>query len=277
MLCKNEQSSQVKSEVPFNPDGTVLHLGVQRGQISNRLITVGQAERAIFLAKSLLSQVTITTSPRHFTVCTGIYKETAISIVAIGMGYPNMDFFLREARAVAKDGPMFVVRLGTCGSFDNEAAPIGSIITPVLGAIQINEQFGAGLQLYSKTLFPDAELTRKIIDNTLGILIRETSHCSCDTFYFSQGKYSADFDDAANEGLVSMLRTRGVKSIDMETWYLFYLAAKCISKRGAIHAAALAIPNANRVEGLFLTNVAEREALELSAGQVIMEALIAVN
>lgn len=274
MLCHHQSPATARqSEVPFNADGTVLHLGVQSGQISTRLITVGQAERAIFLARSLLSEVTVCTSPRHFTVCTGTYKGYLISIVAIGMGYPNMDFFLREARAVT-EGPMFVVRLGTCGSFDNEAAPIASIITPSKGIIQVSEQFGMGPQFY-KSLLPNPALTQKIINNSMGIAIRETSHCSCDTFYFSQGKYSADFEDD-NAGLQELMRAKGVQTIDMETWYLFYLAAKCNSQRGPICAAAVAVPNANRVQKLFLTDAQEREACELAAGRVCLEALVQI-
>ena len=53
-------------------------------------------------------------SNRGFTAYTGKYKGSLISIVSIGMGYPMMDFFVREARAIV-NGPMVIIRFGTCG------------------------------------------------------------------------------------------------------------------------------------------------------------------
>lgn len=266
-----------KSEVPFNPDGSVQHLGVKQGQLSNRLITVGQAERAIFLAESLLTNVSIIISPRHFTVCTGEYKGTQISIVAIGMGYPNMDLFVREARAVLSNVPIYIVRLGTCGSFDDEAAPIASVTTPSQGVIQISENFGSGYTIYPR-YFPDSELTERIINNSLGLKVHQTKHSSTDLFYFSQGKYSADFDDSANTGLIHKLTApeMGIQTIDMETWYLFYLTSKCITPNAGIRAAAVVIPNANRIQGKFLVDSKQKAMCELNAGRICLEALISV-
>jgi len=66
------------------------------------------------------------TSSRGFTCVTGTYKGVAISVVAIGMGIPMMDFFVRESRAVI-DGPMAVIRFGTCGGL-SKLAPTGSIV-----------------------------------------------------------------------------------------------------------------------------------------------------
>ena len=48
-------------------------------------------------------------SHRGFLTITGEFKGTPVSIVAIGMGLPMMDFFVRECRAVIK-GPMVVIR-----------------------------------------------------------------------------------------------------------------------------------------------------------------------
>ena len=41
-------------------------------------------------------------SERGFLTITGTYKGTPVSIVAIGMGAPNMDFFVRECREIVE-------------------------------------------------------------------------------------------------------------------------------------------------------------------------------
>lgn len=75
-----------------------------------------------------------------------MYSGVPISIVAIGMGAPNADFFVREARECII-GDMVIVRyvvydlqvkthnasssgsLGSCGGL-LEALPVGSIVVP---------------------------------------------------------------------------------------------------------------------------------------------------
>lgn len=48
-------------------------------------------------------------SERGFLTITGRYAGVPISIVSIGMGHPNMDFFVREVRECVA-GDMVVVR-----------------------------------------------------------------------------------------------------------------------------------------------------------------------
>jgi|SRR5258706_4486887 len=48
-------------------------------------------------------------SERGFLTITGTYKGVPVSIVSIGMGFPNMDFFVRESRELL-EGEMIVIR-----------------------------------------------------------------------------------------------------------------------------------------------------------------------
>lgn len=48
-------------------------------------------------------------SERGFLTITGTYKGIPVSIVSIGMGFPNMDFFVRECRELI-EGEMIVIR-----------------------------------------------------------------------------------------------------------------------------------------------------------------------
>jgi hypothetical protein len=75
-------------------------------------VTVGSPSRARVLASLLddLPKPLEVFSERGFLTITGRYRGTPISIVSIGMGYPNMDFFVREVRECLI-GDMVVVRL----------------------------------------------------------------------------------------------------------------------------------------------------------------------
>lgn len=49
-------------------------------------------------------------SERGFLTLTGRYKGVPMSVISIGMGHPNVDFFVREVRECLS-GDMCVVRL----------------------------------------------------------------------------------------------------------------------------------------------------------------------
>jgi uridine phosphorylase len=91
---------------PVDGEGHTYHVGVKRGEVANRIITVGDPERAIGMAayldggeviqqgsyKQYLNykddNLFIFTSPRLFTTVTGRYRGTPLSIIAIGMVCP---------------------------------------------------------------------------------------------------------------------------------------------------------------------------------------------
>jgi len=74
-------------------------------------VTVGSPSRANTVASFLDSQPKpfILSSERGFLTITGRYKGTPISIISIGMGSPNMDFFVREIRE-SVSGDLAIVR-----------------------------------------------------------------------------------------------------------------------------------------------------------------------
>lgn len=74
-------------------------------------VTVGSPSRAHGIALFLddVPKPFEISSERGFLTITGRYKGVPISIISIGMGYPNMDFFVREARECL-NGDMVVIR-----------------------------------------------------------------------------------------------------------------------------------------------------------------------
>lgn len=75
-------------------------------------MTVGAPSRAHKIATFLDEKPKpfILNTERGFLTITGRYNGTPISIVSIGMGSPNVDFFLREVRECLH-GDLVVVRL----------------------------------------------------------------------------------------------------------------------------------------------------------------------
>lgn len=79
--------------------------------IGDAKLTLGAPSRAHGIASYLDATPTpfTLTSERGFTTITGRYKGVPVSIVSIGMGHPNADFFVREVRECLT-GDMVVVR-----------------------------------------------------------------------------------------------------------------------------------------------------------------------
>jgi len=96
---------------PRTADHRVYHLGLRAGEVTNRIVTVGSASRAQSIASFLdaTPKPFTLSSERGFITITGRYKAVPISIISIGMGSPNVDFFIREVRE-SLSGDMVVVR-----------------------------------------------------------------------------------------------------------------------------------------------------------------------
>ncbi|KAE9295228.1 hypothetical protein PF008_g24323 [Phytophthora fragariae] len=218
--------------MPTHSDGTVLHLGVKAGQVANRVVSVGSISRAKLLAQ-LLDDAKFDTfeSPRGFTTFTGKKKEVQVSIIATGMGVPNMDFVVRETRAVV-EGPMIIIRFGTCGTVREEVTP-GSVVTVTechgkLGGLRTEPAVAASSDRDRLGVFDGLNATA----------------CS---FYSSQGRLDSAFDDR-NEHLVEDLtKTQpDLHTVEMETFHLLDLAQR---SRGSIQATAAVLVVANRITG----------------------------
>ncbi|CAG8463912.1 16838_t:CDS:2 [Dentiscutata erythropus] len=233
---------------PKSADGRVFHVGIKRGEIANRIITVGDLNRAKLFLRLLDSDTPIfqRESHRGFITITGKYKGVPISIVGIGMGLSMMDFFVRETRAVI-DGTMIIIRLGTCGSIGN--ANSGDVVIsegsfavtrnynyPIFENKKIIQDYETKTkeQPYniSKVFYGDKEicsLIRKqlIISGIPGSQIVQGLNATSDSFYSSQGRYDENFEDY-NKGLIESIRTKypEAESFEMETFMLYYLA-KC--------------------------------------------------
>lgn len=153
------------SEFPMS-DGKTYHLETRRGDIANRIITVGDKSRALIIASFLDKTTFAHTSKRNMTTITGTYKDIPVSIVAIGMGVAMVDFFIRETEAIV-DGPIAVIRFGSCGSIGSPK--IGNVFVAKDGAVLISRDFDAFLDSdkkigykFSKLVEADEKLSNHV-------------------------------------------------------------------------------------------------------------------
>ncbi|KAF8510809.1 nucleoside phosphorylase domain-containing protein [Hysterangium stoloniferum] len=212
---------------PRTADGRVYHLGIRAGEVANRIITVGPPSRARSIASLLSANPPPFSleSERGFLTITGLYNEVPISIVAIGMGAANADFFVREARECVT-GDMVIVRLGSCGGL-LDALPVGSIVIPKSSVSIIRnydfdftdpEAPDEAAYHISKPAPADTKLHDAVI-----LFIFIISYI-CFSFYSSQGRQTS-FPDH-NSHLIDHLLSRinGLASLEMETFHILHLA-----------------------------------------------------
>ncbi len=276
---------------PTDAEGRTYHVGTRKGEVANRVLTCGSHGRARMIAglfdkKEGKDAFVDVPSNRGFHTYTGTYKGTPVSVVATGMGLPMVDMMTREIAACV-EGPMLFCRLGTCGT-PLARVKVGSMCVAEEAVLLTRnyDAFGAAseskkqLGVYytmSKPFRADAALTA----NLAAALKKEIKDfpvvvgqgATCCSFYSSQGRTNADFDDK-NETLIDELITARPNTvcIEMETGHLYHLAG-CSTGRD-IRASACAIAIAQRKSNDFLPKD-KIKAMERAGAIGVLEALIA--
>ena len=261
--------------------------GPQRGEVANRILSVGDHSRAGALA-ALLDPAPGGGEPfrressRGFVTYTGRYRGVPVSIVATLMGMANMDFVVRENRAVV-DAPMAVVRLGSCGLLQPPAHLGGVAVAREALCCRRNPDAFDAPPSTPGTPEP-FHLTRPIpadpaLRGALAAALRaelgdsevfEGTNVTADSFYSSQGRLSDHFDDRNGDLLDRIVeRHPSALSLEMESFHLLDLAR---SSRGSLRAAVCAIGFAERWTNAFLEPERIR-VLELAGGRAALATL----
>ncbi|KAJ1901337.1 hypothetical protein LPJ66_000858 [Kickxella alabastrina] len=269
---------------PLSIEGRTYHIETRSGEVSNRILTVGDPKRAQKMASYLDKIIFTHSSHRGFLTITGLYKGLPISVVAIGMGLSMMDFFVRESRMVV-EGPLSIVRFGSCGSIC-QATSGDIIIAKSAFAIGRNYAFfeeGKGEPyLLWKPVEADKDLTR-VVQRKLSEAVG-TEHVfvgsvgNADSFYGSQGRIGTDFYDC-NEGLLDRIREKyeDASALEMESHMLFHLAqvstrAKNVD-RPSIRAACALMVFADRTGNKFISPEDSERLVEIAA-RAVFDALV---
>jgi len=266
---------------PRDPEGRVYHLGVKTGEVANRILSVGDLGRAKLIVEMLDDPANVLiVSNRGFTVFTGSFNKVPITIIATGMGVAMMDFLVRETRAVI-EGPMVVLRFGTCGALQ-QSIPIGSIVvadTSIL--IRRNPDHWSPTDStstrpydFSKSVSSDLDLSKLLFDNlqdAVGPVVVRGANATGDSFYSSQGRFDPNFTDDNKTLFDDLLSSYPDMSIlEMETFQLYSLARCSVNKDIKVSAATIVL--AQRRSNTFLSNEV-KHTLEKAGGLACLRTL----
>lgn len=268
--------------------GKNLHMDLGNGDVANRIVVCGSESRVLTVSKHFDAQpppVTIKSS-RGFTTVTGKYKGEHVSAVSIGMGLPMMDFFVREVRAVT-DGPIAVIRFGTCGGLSAENAKEGTVVVAGEGSLLVTRNYdffastnserttGDSPYLFHNKVLANSDLSARLMskleENCGPECVHSGLNVTADSFYSSQNRIDPRFDDA-NSSVVDDILSKHPTALtmEMETYMLFHLA-HC--SKIPIFAAAASIVVANR-KSSHVIDESSLHSLELKGGEACLQALI---
>ncbi|RIA98333.1 nucleoside phosphorylase domain-containing protein, partial [Glomus cerebriforme] len=209
---------------------------------ANRIITVENPSRALVIERLLdrNPKPFILDSGRGFLTITGRYKTIPISIISIFYGFTMMDFFIREVRQVV-DGPLVIIRLGSCGSIGHPN--IGDVIVPS-GSFSVTKNYDYFIHgIDTKDAFPivdspyniskitycDREMC-EMLQKEFGKILTTTPifsglNASTDSFYSSQGRLDDNFLDENHDVITSIFQKYpNAQTMDMETFMLYHLS-----------------------------------------------------
>lgn len=125
------------SELIINADGSVFHLHLKPGQLSDKIILVGDPERVSSVA-SRFDSIECEVSNREFHSITGYFQGKRISVVSHGIGTDNIDIVLNELDALVNIDftsrtvkeiftQLTLVRIGTSGGLQH-FVPVGTYV-----------------------------------------------------------------------------------------------------------------------------------------------------
>jgi uridine phosphorylase len=128
---------QKKTELITNKDGSIYHLNLLPGDISDKIIIVGDPGRVEMLA-SLMKDIRVRKENREFRTVTGSFENSEITVISSGIGTDNIDILINELDAlvnidlntgIVKEEPVSLtfVRLGTSGGLRSDI-PAGSCV-----------------------------------------------------------------------------------------------------------------------------------------------------
>jgi uridine phosphorylase len=126
-----------KTELITNKDGSIFHLNLLPGDISDKIIIVGDPGRVDMLA-CMLGDIRVRKENREFRTVTGTFENSEFTIISSGIGTDNIDILINELDALAnidlstgivREDPVSLtfIRLGTSGGL-REDVPEGSCV-----------------------------------------------------------------------------------------------------------------------------------------------------
>ncbi|CAN2220919.1 DeoD Purine-nucleoside phosphorylase [Candidatus Nanopelagicaceae bacterium] len=187
-----------------------LHIGAQKGEISEKILLPGDPLRAKWVAENYLDGAKQYNSIRNMFGYTGTYRGERISVQGTGMGLPSLSIYVTEL--FNEHGVEAAIRIGTCGAIQ-EKTKVGDLILAMTASTDsnINRRFTNGLDFAPHADFGLLQAAHEASKKFDRVHVGGVS--SMDYFY--------DETDA-NEKLIK----HGVLALEMEASQLYSIAAR---------------------------------------------------
>jgi uridine phosphorylase len=243
-----------KTELITNQDGSIFHLNLKPGDISDKIVIVGDPGRVETLS-ALLSSIRVRKENREFRTVTGTFENSEITIISSGIGTDNIDIVLNELDAlvnidlntgVVKDEivSLTIVRIGTSGAIRSEIPAGSCILTETAigfdGLLHFYEGYdwlldtGLSDSLVEHLEWPDTlsypyaiNANKELMDLFLPEGFKKGITISAPGFYAPQGRRLRleIFDNEINNKLASFqYRGRTISNYEMESSAIYGLS-----------------------------------------------------
>jgi uridine phosphorylase len=118
------------TELIINPDGSIYHLNLKPGQITDIVLTVGDPGRVHRISRHF-DEVEFEMNKREFITHVGCYKGKRITVMSTGMGTDNVEIAMMELDALVnidfktrlpheEPKSLKIIRVGTSGSIQED-------------------------------------------------------------------------------------------------------------------------------------------------------------
>lgn len=268
-----------KTELITNSNGSVFHLHLLPGDISDKIIIVGDPGR-VDIISSLFSEIRVRKENREFRTVTGTYDQNEVTIISSGIGTDNIDILINELDALVnidlntgkiKDEPssLTFIRLGTSGGLRSDV-PVGSyVLTETAVGFDGLLHFYSGYDWILDTILSDILVQYLEWPDTLSYPYAVNAHnelverfrsqkfingitISAPGFYGPQGRQLRleTFDSEINKKLSEFeFRGRKICNYEMESSAIY-----CLSTLLGHKALTICAVIGNRVTGEFVND-----------------------
>jgi uridine phosphorylase len=268
---------QKKTELITNKDGSIFHLNLLPGDISNKIIIVGDPGRVDMLA-SLMQDIRVKKENREFHTVTGSFENSEITLISSGIGTDNIDILVNELDAlvnidlntgICREEPVSLtfVRLGTSGGLRTDIPAGSCVLTETAigfdGLLHFYEGYdwildtGLSDSLVEYLEWPDTlsypyavNANKELIELFQNEDFKKGITISTPGFYAPQGRRLRleTFDNEINSKLAEFsYRGRTISNYEMESSAIYGLSALLGHK-----ALTICLVIGNRVTGEFV-------------------------
>lgn len=187
-----------------------VHIGAEKGQIAETVLSPGDPLRAKYIADTYLEDVECYNEVRGMYGYTGTYKGKRVSVQGTGMGVPSISIYVNEL--IQSYDVQNLIRVGSCGAIKRDVNVRDVILAQTSSTDSQMNRVAFGPIDYAPCA--DFGLLKKAYDTAeaKNVAVRVGNVFTADQFY--------------NEKPLELMAQYGILAIEMETTALYSLAAK---------------------------------------------------